>query len=132
MDKKHVLIVEDEPLIAAALCRVLRHPLGGGHQVETCPRAELALTRLRQERLDLIITGLHAPDMGGLEFIRCVRQLSPQTHILLTTAYSSPEVEHQAQRLGIAYLAKPFGLDEFLVAVQCVLDGKHCQLGVAP
>ena len=55
MEQKRILIVEDELQITMTLCRALVHPMGGGHQVEVCPLADVALRRLRYERFDLTL-----------------------------------------------------------------------------
>jgi two-component system response regulator PilR (NtrC family) len=121
MDEKHILIVEDESQIAAALRRALEHGLDG-YQVEISSLADEALTMLQHKQFALIVTDLCMPGMDGMELIRRVRQVSPQTRTMLITAYGSPEVESQARRLAAVYLPKPFTLQEFNIVVQGILD----------
>jgi DNA-binding response OmpR family regulator len=121
MEKQRILIVEDELHNVMTLCQALLHPMAGDFHVEVCPLADVALKRLRYERFDLIITDLRMPGTNGLELIRHVRQTSPGTRTMLITAFGSSEIEDQVRLLGAIYLRKPFGLQDFISAVQGVL-----------
>jgi DNA-binding NtrC family response regulator len=122
MKETRILIVDDEPQVALALSRALQHPLGGQYKVEISPVAEMALKKLRQEQYDLIITDLRMSGMGGLELLQHARQLNPEARTMLITAYGSREIQNAAHGLGAEYLAKPFGLQEFLHTVAKVLQ----------
>jgi len=121
METKQILIVEDEVRIALALCRALEHRLGASCNVDISPVAETALPKLQEKQFDLLVTDLRMPGMGGLNFIRHVRETSPQTRTMLITAFGSPEIQDVAQRLGAVYLPKPFSLRHFVSTVQRVL-----------
>jgi DNA-binding response OmpR family regulator len=122
MEGKRVLIVEDEPRIALALCRALEHRFGQDCEVEISPVAETALVKLQNRTVDLLVTDLRMPGMGGLAFIRQVREISPQTQTMLITAFGSSEIEAVTHKLGTTYLPKPFSLQEFIVAVETILS----------
>lgn len=121
MERKRILIVEDKLPNVMTLCRALLHPMAGGYHVEVCPLADVALKRLRYEEFDLIVTDMRMPGTSGLELIRHVRQTRPHTHTMLITAFGSPELKDEAQRLGAAFLSKPFSLFEFVATVQGIL-----------
>jgi two-component system response regulator (stage 0 sporulation protein F) len=120
MKQKRILIVEDKLHNVMTLCRALLHPMAGGFQVEVCPMADVALTRLQREQFDLIVTDLRLPGASGLELIRRVHQTSPGTRTMLITAFGSPELEKQLRGLGATYLPKPFALQEFVAAIHRV------------
>ena len=124
MDDKRILIVEDEPRIALALCRALEHQVRpqGHYEVEISPVAETAMSKLQGKPYDLIVTDLRMPGMGGLALIRQVREFSPQTPALLITAFGSKEVERTTHKLGCGYLPKPFSLQRFVSEVQRLLS----------
>jgi len=122
MSSKHILIVEDEAYTAVMLLRVLNDHLGEGCQAHICPLADVALFRLQREPFDLIVTDICMPGMSGLELVYQVRQISPQTPILVITAYGSPELMERVQQLGADYLLKPFELREFVTTVERILD----------
>jgi CheY-like chemotaxis protein len=121
MNNKRILIVEDEQLIALALCRALSLPQGGGYQVEICGSGETVLERLGDAHFDLLISDLRLPGMNGLELLELARQLSPDTRRILITASRSPQVEEQARHLANAYLLKPFRLRDIIQTVRRVL-----------
>lgn len=122
MKAKQILIVEDEPRIALALCRALEFPLHDDYQVEISPVAETALSKLKNAHYDLLVTDLRMPGMGGMELLRQVRTASPHTRAILITAFGSVEVEEVVKRLGARYLPKPFSLREFVALVEEMLE----------
>jgi DNA-binding NtrC family response regulator len=119
---EHILIVEDELLLAKALYRALSNSLGGGYDVETCGSGETALKLLRNIHFDLLISDLRLPGINGLELIERARQIDPEIRSILITAYRSPQVEEQARRLANAYMIKPFRLEDLIQTVQRVLS----------
>jgi two-component system response regulator FlrC len=125
MDEKRILIVEDEPRIALALCRALEHRPQDRYEVEISPVAETALGKLQARPFDLVVTDLRMPGMGGLALIRQVREVSPGTSTLLITAFGSEEVESTTEKLGARYLSKPFSLREFVSEVQRILSDRY-------
>ncbi len=122
MRKKRILIVEDEMRVALALGRALQDPSGGDYEVEICYSADDALIRLRHEKYDLVITDLRMPGSSGLELIRHVREISPETRTVLITAFGSPEVEEQTKKLATTYVTKPFSLRDFIATVHNILS----------
>lgn len=122
MKAKQILIVEDEPRIALALCRALEFPLREDYRVEISPVAETALSKLKNEHFDLLVTDLRMPGMGGMELLRQVRTASPHTRAILITSFGSLEVEEVVKRLGARYLPKPFSLREFVALVEEMLE----------
>ena len=122
MKAKQILIVEDEPRIALALCRALEFPLHDDYKVEISPVAETALSKLKNEHFDLLVTDLRMPGMGGMELLRQIRTASPHTRAILITAFGSGEVQEVVERLGARYLPKPFSLRDFVALVEDVLE----------
>jgi two-component system response regulator (stage 0 sporulation protein F) len=122
MDKRHILIVEDELQIAVSLCRALEYHLDGSCEIAISPQASDALVQLQDRHFDLIVTDLRMAGMSGLELIQRVHRDSPQTRTMLITAFGSPKVEQQARRLAAIYLPKPFRLQEFIAAVRSILE----------
>jgi CheY-like chemotaxis protein len=120
--KERILIIEDEPHVALVLCQTLRHPQGGGYQVESCESAEEALERLHDEHFDLLISDFRLPGMNGLELIEQARQISPDTRSILITGFGSPQLEEQASLLANAYITKPFRMQDIIQTVQRVLE----------
>jgi DNA-binding response OmpR family regulator len=126
MERKRILIIEDELETAMTLCRALVDDIAERYQVDVCPLADVALKRLRYEQYDLIVTDLCMPGMSGLDLIRHVRQTSPQMRLMLITGFGSPQVENQVRNLGATYLPKPFSLQEFIATIHCILSEEEC------
>lgn len=118
---KSVLVVEDEPSVAQALCRVLTLASQEGYHVESCDSGESALACLAGNRFDLVITDLRMPGMSGLELLEQVRRISPTTRCILITAYGTPHVQDRVDHLADAYLPKPFGMRSFVATVEQAL-----------
>jgi hypothetical protein len=118
----HILIVEDTLGIARSLSLGLGLYQRDAYQAEVCGSGEEALRRLLETPIDLLITDLRLPGISGLTLLERTRHFSPATRSILITAYSSPEVEQQAQALADAYITKPFLLQDVLSQVERILQ----------
>ncbi len=105
-----VLIVEDD----AATRRLYKFLLSnGGYLVLEAEDGMAAVEVLQRHHCDLVITDMNMPRMDGLDLIRAIRKDFGDIHIILITAFGTPDTQKQAMRLGANdYLAKPFDFDE--------------------
>lgn len=114
------MVVEDEVNIRNALVTMLEKR---GYQAHAAGTAEESLSVLEEASIDLLITDLRLPGMGGMELLRHVRASYPQIEILVMTAYGSIETAVEAMRLGAYdYLTKPIDRERFLVIVEKALE----------
>ncbi len=114
-----ILVVDDEPLICETLAEYL---LPEGFTVVTCASGEEALERAGQQRFDIVLCDVHLPGMDGLELLERLQRLSPETFVLLITAYATVENAVEAfQRGAHDYLMKPILLDEVLSKIRQLL-----------
>jgi DNA-binding NtrC family response regulator len=105
-----VLVVDDENS-ARDLCRDVAAETG--LQVRTASNTEQALEILDQYPVDILITDLRVPQLGGIELLKRVREHFPQTAVVVLTQYGTIDNAVEATRLGAAdYLTKPFHVDE--------------------
>ena len=114
-----ILIVDDEP----NMCRSLEIALGedGRYDVAATVSAREALDRLRG-RVDLLIADLSMPEMDGLSLLRRAKEISPETQVVLMTAYSTVESAVEAMKAGaFEYFIKPFSNDEVHLLVASAL-----------
>ncbi|HEY0634596.1 MAG TPA: sigma-54 dependent transcriptional regulator [Gammaproteobacteria bacterium] len=109
-----ILIVEDEAIIRASLCRLLeRH----GHRVSEAGSISEA-QQLELSGFDLVIADLRLPGPPGTEIIALVQP----TPVLIMTSFASVRSAVEAMKLGaIDYIAKPFDHDEMVLTVDRVL-----------
>jgi DNA-binding NtrC family response regulator len=120
--RKRILIVDDEAIVAFFLMEGLKG-MGDEYEVCTTESAELALEQLARMPFDLAVIDHRLPGISGLDLIRQLRDISPQTQTIVITAYSSPELEAQARQLHTArYLEKPFRIQELMSTVRQVLS----------
>jgi DNA-binding NtrC family response regulator len=105
-----VLIVEDEDA-TRNLCRDV--VVDAGLHARTAATTEEALDILEQHPVDILITDLRVPQMGGLELLKHVREVYPQTAVMVLTQYGTIESAVEATRMGAAdYVTKPFHIPE--------------------
>jgi DNA-binding NtrC family response regulator len=114
-----ILVVDDEALIRDTLAEFLTHE---GFAVETCASGEEALERAASQRFDIALCDVQLPGIDGLELLERLLKISPQTFVLLVTAYATVENAVEAfQRGAHDYLMKPIILDEVLGKVRRML-----------
>ncbi|HEX2208049.1 MAG TPA: ATP-binding protein [Longimicrobium sp.] len=113
-----VLVAEDNP----ALRRVIRHALErAGIEAVIAPDGEAALQEWerRSGTVDLVVTDVVMPKMGGREVVARVRAERPDCPVLLISGYEDPR--EWAEAAGLTVLQKPFGVAGFIRAVAAAL-----------
>src|SRR5579863_5968268 len=115
-----ILIVEDE----ARMRRLLELDLSeAGYQTFSSADAEKGLDLLRREQIDLVLTDLKLPGLGGLEFLQAAKRLNGALPVVVMTAFGSVETAVEAMKAGASdYVLKPFSLAEMRLVVQKELD----------
>ncbi len=115
-----ILIVEDE----AKMLRLLDLNLTeGGHTTHKAQDAESALKILRQEKIDLVLTDLKLPGLGGLEFLQAVKRSNAAIPVIVMTAYGTVETAVEAMKAGASdYVLKPFSIEEIKLLIRKELD----------
>jgi len=105
-----VLIVDDEDDIRN-LCRDV--VADSGLRTRTASTTEQALEILDQYAVDIVITDLRVPLLGGFELLKRTRETYPQTAVIVLTQYGTIEGAVEATRMGaVDYLTKPFHVPE--------------------
>ena len=96
-----------------------------GYRVVTASDAGKALARCRKETFDLVITDLKMPKMDGIAFLKEVKQLSPETMVILITAYASGGTAVNAMKEGAYdYIEKDFAIEDLKRIVRDALAKK--------
>jgi two-component system response regulator HydG len=104
-DAASVLIVDDEPSNLASLEKIFQRE---AMRVFTADGARVAVELLRKHRIQVVLTDLMMPGTSGLELLRAVKEVSPDTEVVLMTAYATVETAVQAMREGAYdFIEKP-------------------------
>jgi two-component system, NtrC family, response regulator AtoC len=113
--KRKVLVVDDEQNMQAVMRMVLEE---AGYEVFVAETAEAALPYLQKPNLDVILTDLKMPGMGGEEFVRRCRKELPKVPIIIITAHGTIRSAVKSIHDGAAdYLTKPFEPEQLEIAV---------------
>lgn len=105
-----VLIVDDEGT-TRDLCRDV--VAEAGLRTRMASNTEQAIDILEQSPVDIVITDVRVPELGGLELLKRVRETYPQTAVIVLTQYGTIEGAVEATRLGaVDYVTKPFHVPE--------------------
>jgi DNA-binding NtrC family response regulator len=121
-----ILIVDDEPIIRDTLAEYLGQE---GFAVTTCGTGEDALEQAGARRFDVALCDVQLPDLDGIELLERLLKISPDTFVLLITAYATVENAVEAfQRGAHDYLMKPILLDEVLSKIRRLLGYRDLYL----
>ncbi|NOY98729.1 MAG: response regulator transcription factor [Chloroflexi bacterium] len=122
----NILVVDDEPVARNSLTDILRLE---GYNVASVADGQSAIEHVRNRYVDLMIVDLRMPGIGGLEVINIVNEISPDTEIVLLTAFASTESAVEALRLRIHdYLLKPASPGQILNSVRLGLSRREAKL----
>ena len=123
MDCAKILVVDDDPDIVSVLAELLKKE---GHQVTTCAAGATAISAGRDEKFDVVLADIRLPDLDGLAVLRAFQEASPETAVIVATAFGTVETAIQAIKAGAYdYIPKPFKLDEVRIVVQRALERKR-------
>ena len=118
-----ILVVDDEPTQLELVRGFLRKQ---GFEVAEAASGRAAVARFKQEPFDLVLTDQRMPDLSGLDVLEAVRAASPDTAVVIMTAYGTIETAVSAVKAGAAdYLAKPLNLDELLHRIHQIQDRRR-------
>lgn len=121
-----ILIVDDEEIIRESLTFVLAKE---GYRVKGASNGREALGLVKAETFDVVLTDLEMPEMKGIELLENVIRYSPETLVVIITAYGSIESAIAALRKGaVDYILKPVEFDELLVKMKRMLANRRLSL----
>jgi DNA-binding NarL/FixJ family response regulator len=122
-NKKRILLVDDHPIMRHGLAQLLR----AEGDLEICAEAGSCaegLLAVEKSKPDLVIADLTLPDKHGIEFIKDVQAMFPQTKILVLSMHDESLYAERVLRAGArGYLMKEIVADHLVKAVRRVMDG---------
>ena len=122
MTGSSILLIDDEKVLLEAVSDDLRE---GGYEVTTAVSGEEGLKSFKILQHDLVIIDLKMEHMDGLEVSRQIKQLNPETPIMILTGYGSMETAIEAIRLDLDdYVVKPINRDDLFEKINRCLKKK--------
>ena len=117
-----ILVVDDDPNFSRLMETILR---GEGYEVEVAATQHEALTRGSRAQFHLVVSDLRLPDGDGLHVLEFFREHSPETPVIMITAFGTVPNAVEAMKLGaVDYLGKPLSSpDELRIVVRKALEG---------
>ncbi|MEK7825450.1 MAG: sigma-54 dependent transcriptional regulator [Nitrospirota bacterium] len=123
MTNEKILVVDDEQSMRELLTIMLKRE---GYLVTSASNGEEGIKALNKEIFDLVITDMKMPKVSGLELLRIIKEIAPQTIVLMITAFASTETAVEAMKEGAYdYLTKPFKIDEVKFIINNALEKKR-------
>ena len=126
MTKSKILIVDDEVSMREFLEIMLSKE---GYKVSSSGSGKEALRMLNDTIYDLIVSDVQMPGMNGIELLRNVKEVCPDTTVIMITAYASTESGVEAMKAGAYdYITKPFKVDEIKLIIKNALEKKRLEV----
>ncbi|WP_417909881.1 sigma-54-dependent transcriptional regulator [Candidatus Electronema sp. PJ] len=123
MNKPKILVIDDEQTAVRNLQHILNKE---GYEVLVTQSSQNALKLLEQHSLDLVLTDLRMPNVDGMEILRRVKELSPDTEVVMITGYATVSSAISAMKMGAYhYVIKPYKLDEVRQVVREALEKRR-------
>ena len=118
-----ILVVDDEPAMRESLRDWL---MEDGYKVDLAVSGQDALVMAEEKKWEVILLDLKMPGMDGIETLKRLKEITPDTEILIITAYATIDTAIQAMKEGaFDYLTKPFDPDELDMQIKKILDHKE-------
>ena len=111
-----ILVVDNQLSNLNFMRAVLR---ASGHRVLEALDGEAALEILRQEDVELLVTDVHMPRLGGIALVRKARELiAPMKAVVVTGGGIGPTEQREFEELGVAALTKPFTAAQLMSCIE--------------
>ena len=122
VEKARILVIDDEEIVCKSCHRILTK---AGYDVSVSQDPRSALRLLEKEPYDVVITDLMMPEVGGMDILKTVKEVSPDTEVIIITGYGTIKNAVEATKIGARdYIPKPFTPKELNAAVEKALEEK--------
>lgn len=119
----NILVVDDERGMRELLTIMLQKE---GFDVTSAGSGQGALENISQSTYDIVITDIKMPHITGIDVLKAVKETSPETIVIMITAYASTETAMDAMKLGAYdYITKPFKIEEIKLIVRNAFERRR-------
>ncbi len=117
---KSVLIVDDEQVLRESMASLLKDE---GYESIQAPNGRVAYEILLDREVDVVLSDVRMPEMDGMDLLAHLKQLAPQTPVIMMTGYGTVENAVDAIRTGAwDYLLKPVQFDDLLHKIKRAIE----------
>jgi len=118
MDKKKILVIDDDSLMLDFLTETITRM---DYDVTAASNGEMGIKRFKEDEFELVITDLRMPDISGMDVLKRIKAVQPETAVVMMTAYGTIDNAVEAMKQGaFDYITKPFSADAIELTVKKV------------
>lgn len=118
-----ILVVEDKDAMQQMLSATL---LDEGYEVDIASDGQEGIRKAREKRYDLVLTDLKLPGADGIEVLSEVKEVDPETSVIVMTAFGTVESAVEAMKMGaFDFLTKPFDTDRLSLLIKRALENRR-------
>jgi len=119
MNSHKIMVIDDEKIVGDMAKLSLEQE---GYTVETFLSAEPALARLKEEQVDVVVTDYKMKGIDGMEVLRTVKRLYPETKVIMITAFANLDAAIEALRGDVHdFFPKPVKIKELKESIRRAL-----------
>jgi len=125
MLKDKILVADDEQSMREFLDIMLKKE---GYKVTLAPNGEEVIKLIEKDIFDLILMDIRMPRLDGISTLKKIKAISPETIVIMITAYASADTAIKAMKEGAYdYITKPFKVEEIKLIIKNALEKKNLQ-----
>lgn len=118
-----ILIIDDDTSVLETTAVLLREH---GYSVISCENAKDAMAKLRENKVDVVLTDIRMPEVSGLELLEEVRSINMDIPVILMTAYAELDVAVSAMGKGaFDFIVKPYKSELLVHSVEMAVKHKE-------
>jgi two-component system response regulator PilR (NtrC family) len=123
--KDKILVADDEKSMREFLDIMLKKE---GYKVTLASNGEEVMKLIEKDIFDLALVDIRMPRQDGISVLKRIKTVSPETIVIVITAYASADTAIKAMKEGAYdYITKPFKIDEIKLIIQNALEKKRLQ-----
>jgi len=120
-----ILVVDDELSIREFLQIMLERE---GYEVSCVANGKEAINLFKKKKYNVVLADIRMPKVDGFEVLKRIKEISPETSVIMITAYASFESAVKSMKEGAYdYITKPFNVDEVKMTVKNALQKKEAE-----
>ena len=116
MKEHNILVVDDNKDFADVFCDILK---ANEYKAESCYGGARAVEMAKENTYDIMFLDIRMPDMDGIQTLKEIKKIRPETIVIMMTGYSVDEMVHKAlEEKASEIIYKPFEIDKVLSLIK--------------